>query len=308
MDDGGSGPDDGLDDADDLDDLADLWDTFTRRWEQEFQRFSETEDAHVRKLSEQVQQLVLKEAKAYGAAVEAAMADSDETAHHISYVTGKVVEAEQLRAVKEVQYSAEEARRAVACDALRAADDLGREAADRASQGRREAEARRREARLAREAASEARRLQRQQSADAGTGEPRRTSSASPPPRFTRVPGAGAAAPPKAPSRPVGPRSFGSFAEYDAAWSAFGAEIRKGGCISFADVPWPVGLPAVSGVSADDNLRERRQKLKAAVLRWHPDKWSPVLARVREEERAAVMEKVQEVTRKILDERKQYGG
>jgi len=72
-------------------------------------------------------------------------------------------------------------------------------------------------------------------------------------------------------------------------------------------VPWPSLLPTVSGISPDDGPGERKQKLRAAVLRWHPDKWGRILESIRAGDRAQVMERVKGVTRRILEERKRYG-
>jgi len=73
-----------------------------------------------------------------------------------------------------------------------------------------------------------------------------------------------------------------------------------------ADIPWPNEKFAVSGIVAGDAKPERKKKLRAAMLRWHPDKWAPVMSAVRQSERQAVLRKVQEVTRRILDERRQH--
>merc|ERR1712232_637855 len=105
----------------------------------------------------------------------------------------------------------------------------------------------------------------------------------------------------------VMPEGFTSFAEYEAAWASFERKLSAPGSLRCENIPWPTTLPTVSGVEAQDPTPDKKRKLRAAVLRWHPDKWGPVLARVCEEERAKVVECVKEVTRKILDERRRFG-
>lgn len=70
-----------------------------------------------------------------------------------------------------------------------------------------------------------------------------------------------------------------------------------------ADVPWPLDLPSISGSDSQDSDAERKRKLRAALLRWHPDKWAPLLEQVREADKAVVLEKVKEVTRRLLAEK-----
>lgn len=146
-----------------------------------------------------------------------------------------------------------------------------------------------------------------------------RTSSSSGHPGFTGA-SAGSGAQPKseAPKReapprgaqtsqPEGPR-FSSFASYEEAWSRFEQKSKDGQPISYADIPWPTSLSAVSGAAGTDEAGARKSKLRAALLRWHPDKWAPLLSRIRETDQASVTEKVKEVTRRILEEKQRFGG
>lgn len=99
-----------------------------------------------------------------------------------------------------------------------------------------------------------------------------------------------------------------SFTEFEDAWSVFENRVSVGQDqqVSYADIPWPLGLPTVSGITGGDASGDRKRKLRAALLRWHPDKWAPILNRVRDAEKASVTERVMEVTRRILAEKEQF--
>eukprot|EP00931_Biecheleriopsis_adriatica_P047385 TRINITY_DN27321_c0_g1_i1.p1 TRINITY_DN27321_c0_g1~~TRINITY_DN27321_c0_g1_i1.p1 ORF type:complete len:444 (+),score=66.21 TRINITY_DN27321_c0_g1_i1:88-1332(+) len=108
-------------------------------------------------------------------------------------------------------------------------------------------------------------------------------------------------------SRPAPPPGIRSFSAYEEAWSSFESRaMTSNEPLADGEIPWPLDLPTVSGIEGHDSAGDRKRKLRAALLRWHPDKWGPLLSRVREEERAAVAERVQEVTRRILAEKEQY--
>lgn len=137
------------------------------------------------------------------------------------------------------------------------------------------------------------------------------------------APGAGAKAPPRRPpprtdAMPPRPpqgaarapaRRFADFAAYEVAWAAFMAAAAGGAesPLRCADVPWPLELPTVSGIEPCDDPGQRKRKLRAALLRWHPDKWAPILERIAEAEQPNVLAKVEEVTRRIIDERTRLG-
>ena len=73
-----------------------------------------------------------------------------------------------------------------------------------------------------------------------------------------------------------------------------------------ADIPW---LPAasVSGCTVSMDEAERKKRLRSALLRWHPDKFGRILGRVRAADRAAVLEAVGAVTKRILHEKRLHG-
>lgn len=141
----------------------------------------------------------------------------------------------------------------------------------------------------------------------AGAAQGPKASPSAPPPR--RPGPAGAPSPAAAASttgQPPVPR-FASFQAFEEAWGKFEAKVRDQGAISYADVPWPLSLLTVSGVTSADSAPERKKKLRAALLRWHPDKWAPLLGRVKDADKQQVITQVKEVTRKILAEKEQYG-
>lgn len=307
----------------DVDSEEGFWKEFEERWEEQFQRLNEAEDEFLRRISDQIHNLALIGSAGYEEAVGAAVAEGDRKAREIAAVAAQVTEAERAHAVREVHYGAEQARRDAVNSALQESDDLARGIAEAAARRKEEREARRREEKRRRDAELEARRRSRC-GADEQPGRP----PGGPPPSGRPSGGgdagsAGSAAGPRAGAAGAGPRlgssstasarpsrsaAFASFAEYDTAWKLFEDGLKgQGGDVGAADVPWPAGLASVSGVQAADSAKERKQKLRAAVLRWHPDKWMCVLQRVRPEERADVMARVQEVTRRILAERKLAG-
>ena len=84
------------------------------------------------------------------------------------------------------------------------------------------------------------------------------------------------------------------------------------GDLRCADLPWPPAAgrgasATVSGVVAADDAAARKKKLRAALLRHHPDKFARVIGAVREDERAAVMARIQAVTQRILGEKERFG-
>lgn len=304
--------DDGEDEVDDFDDL---WDAFTEEWDKAFKKYSEAEDNQLRKNSEAVQEVSANRMLVAGAAIEAKALLGEQVAKHEAKLAQAVSEAESAHKVREVTHSGVEARASALSSAFRDSDDTLNSIEAQMEQHKLE-QARRRE-----EAAKKAKeeRLERDRRRRAAAGP---SAAPPPPPRqsggpagrssFDSARGPEAKAKPKAaaaaPAPTPKPKVFASFGEYNAAWSAFEQKLKAASSatphLGMADIPWPNGLLTVSGIVAGDAKAEKKQKLKAAVLRWHPDKWAPVLSAVRDQERAEVIQKVQEVTRRILDEKK----
>lgn len=118
--------------------------------------------------------------------------------------------------------------------------------------------------------------------------------------------------PPVQPRNSSKPKVFQSFADFSFAWSAFEERLSallgtQSATILVSDIPWPDfsdGLASVSGTTSSDTAAEAKKKLRTALLRWHPDKWAPILEHVAEADRAEVIARVKLVTQRLLDERK----
>jgi len=151
-----------------------------------------------------------------------------------------------------------------------------------------------------------------QRSSSRGPGPAGGASGAGPPPRASAGGGAPPRGPPPAPPAPPpvpappapqAPR-FANFGAYQEAWKSFETSaMASSQSLRYADVPWPSESFAVSGIDASDGASERKKKLRSALLRWHPDKWGPLLERVVEADKPRVMEQVKEITRRILTEK-----
>lgn len=339
-----------IDELDELDDedgeLADMLDNWAQHWEKEFDRAAKAEEEYLSRIAQQVHRMVIQDSACYEEVMTAKMQEADARAKRVSQLAGDVVVLEQANAVAEIRENKEKARLDACHDALQSADDLARNITEGAAARRREREAKRREETRARDAEIEARRLrERQKEAEQ---EPRRAGAtggnfggagAAPggaradtgaayggsaagsgagarkpadPPKFTRVPGAHAAAQAAAAAAasPPPPPRITSHAAFDIAWAQFEKQIGQcstgGAPLGCDDVPWPTFLPTVSGIRIEESPKERKDKIRTAVLRWHPDKWGPILVCIREADHGKVMEKVKEVTRRILEERKRF--
>lgn len=152
--------------------------------------------------------------------------------------------------------------------------------------------------------------------ASAGAPSSSSSSSARRPPNSSshRASGANASGPKPAqpaPSPPPVPKAlevprFASFAAYQEAWSAFETKVSGDNLLSYKDIPWPLSLSSVSGAAGTDAPADRKKKLRGALLRWHPDKWAPLFARVKDEDKQKVTEQIKEVTRRILEEKQRF--
>merc|ERR1711933_717011 len=82
---------------------------------------------------------------------------------------------------------------------------------------------------------------------------------------------------------------------YDAACARLDGGITKG--IRLVEVPWP---PAgnVCGFLPADGPSIRKQKLRRALLRWHPDKWHKALEV--SPDRLELAAKLAQITQQIL--------
>lgn len=305
--------DDMCEELDDI--LGGLLDSFSELWEKEFQRRSEAEDIFLARRVEKVSVRASESEGAYVAAVETVVRESDDAARRISRLTAAVEEHSHAHQVAEIRHEAQQARKSVVAEAMRDADDFSSDITDNAARRRQEREAKRKEEKRKSDAEMEARWRQREEAdrktaASSPAPEDREESrSKEPPPRakFSGPRVAGVAASSAAEALASAIKAGGGFAAYDDAWKQFEKKVaQSGAALAYADVPWPKALTTISGVDASDTKEVRKKKLRDAVLRWHPDKWSPLLDRICEADRAQVVEEVKAITRRILDERKRF--
>jgi hypothetical protein len=96
---------------------------------------------------------------------------------------------------------------------------------------------------------------------------------------------------------------------YEDRWAALNASC---GLLRFGDIPWPVGrTPAGPGGITPAGIvlflfsalegQSRKERIRGAQLRWHPDRFRRVMGRVVEEERERVEEGVGIVARCLND-------
>ena len=135
---------------------------------------------------------------------------------------------------------------------------------------------------------------------------PKQESKPQPPPRRNAQD-----LPQKQVREPVPPtKRLESFAEFSTAWSEFEKRLASAGSqpIKTIDIPWPDGLTSVAGITAFDSAADAKKKLRTALLRWHPDKWAPILEQVDQMDKAEVIARVKNVTQRLLEEKKANNG
>lgn len=295
--------------------LADDWDAWAARWETEFQRLDGLEERRRKVASERARSDVLREAgRAQLEAASAAMRKMEDELEDVRRAQQK----EQLRE------DAAQARKEVASAALQDSDDIVRQISENAARRRREADARMKKNREAARAAEWKKYHEGQYAPKTNAGKPPPGNAPNRGNSFHGRPdggsgsrassaGAGSAGSrassvPRAASKPRPSTNFMSFEDFDAAWAAFEKQVAAGAKdLRLADVPWPTTLPTVSGVESKESLDVRKRKLRAALVRWHPDKWGKLMECIHEADRGQVVERVKEVTRRIITEKKMYG-
>jgi len=98
---------------------------------------------------------------------------------------------------------------------------------------------------------------------------------------------------------------------YESRWMAIASSSKT---LHFEDIPWPVLVRPRSATDitannvttfilhpAHSSSQSRRERIRAALLRWHPDRFRRLLQRVSGPERSAVEEGVCAVTRCLND-------
>jgi hypothetical protein len=101
---------------------------------------------------------------------------------------------------------------------------------------------------------------------------------------------------------------------YQRRWAGLLESKSKFSDLGFGDIPWPVrgGPPDISQITAEalsaflffpeeaGKGKTRKEELRGTMLRFHPDKFEGrIIPRVKEEERAAVREGANAVTRAV---------
>ncbi|KAL5476703.1 hypothetical protein ACEPAI_2889 [Sanghuangporus weigelae] len=101
---------------------------------------------------------------------------------------------------------------------------------------------------------------------------------------------------------------------YERAWSNIISSTDKP--VTFVDMPWPLLTPPKSpdelrnptktaeflfeSLTLENNTTTRRERLRTALLRWHPDKLGNILVRVPEDELSAVKDGVDAVVISLM--------
>lgn len=286
------------------DGLENDWDQWASHWEKEFSRLNGLEEQWKKRGAERICMEAKREFEYANLAEIAAKAKETEE---------QVEDMRREQARQRLTEDATQQRKQAVAEALGEGDDMVRLLSENAAKRRLANEARRKQER---EAAREAqwRRFHEAPKQEAPKPPPMPGMDATPSgpsrppprprPRSSSLPTEGSQPTPRPP-----PVRFGSFAEFDAHWARFEQRASALGArdLRLVDVPWPTSLTSVSGISASDSLDVRKRKLRAALVRWHPDKWHKLLECIHESDRTMVVEKVKEVTRRIIDEKKRYG-
>ena len=95
-----------------------------------------------------------------------------------------------------------------------------------------------------------------------------------------------------------------AYAAFEQAFAAFEAAPPEEQNYGLADVPWPPQTCPVSGMRKGEAPELKKQRLKLALLRWHPDKFMTSHGgKLIEAEREAVIDKVNAILRRVQHER-----
>jgi len=100
------------------------------------------------------------------------------------------------------------------------------------------------------------------------------------------------------------PQQERAYDAFEAAFVAFEGAPADVSTYTMASLPWPPSGCCVSGARKGDSDERRKQRLKLALLRWHPDKFEAAHGgKLDTSQRAAIMEKVTETLRRVQAER-----
>ena len=129
---------------------------------------------------------------------------------------------------------------------------------------------------------------------------PPRSASANQPPPPPPMGGGRPPPPPQMGRRSTPPRQSQSAAAHERAFKLFERRLAAAqeGSLRLADVP----LPPPGAVCSARTASARKKAVRAALLRWHPDKFD--LSKFTTEDRDAVADAVADVTRRVVKEKK----
>lgn len=99
---------------------------------------------------------------------------------------------------------------------------------------------------------------------------------------------------------------FPDFSSYDIAWKKFECGLDSKTDLKLLDIPWPPARCSVSGIASGDTEAQKKAKLRVSLLRWHPDKFHKIVEKTRDSDKMLVLERVKEVTQRILKEKNQF--
>ncbi|KAF8893841.1 hypothetical protein BD779DRAFT_1669370 [Infundibulicybe gibba] len=98
---------------------------------------------------------------------------------------------------------------------------------------------------------------------------------------------------------------------YESRWSALATSTDP---LTFSDIPWPLMSPPLNVAEitperivlflfspAHSQSQSRKDRIRSAQLRWHPDRFRRLMGRVREEDKSAIEEGVGIVARCLND-------
>lgn len=134
------------------------------------------------------------------------------------------------------------------------------------------------------------------------------------PPGFRRACPPRAAVASKAPAAApkMNERRFATWDDYESAWTAFETKIAAATTLRFSDVPWPNfsgGRSTATAVGPSNwaSSSGAKKMVFAALRRWHPDKWQPLLDLVAGADLDLVKRRIKEVTEEVIEQKRVLG-
>jgi hypothetical protein len=114
----------------------------------------------------------------------------------------------------------------------------------------------------------------------------------------------GSPLPPARPSLIRTPQQERAYDAFEVAYASFEAAAADEPLFGLGTLPWPPPDCPASGARQGESAETRKHRLKAALLRWHPDKFEASHGgKLLDSQREAVMERVCAVLRRVQEER-----